>query len=200
MTNINLRFEDPRSYGKAFSLGTPAPTLPVSRTAGVWVLSAFRLRVLESMLRGSGVSGSRGLRMTEFEVFKFQGLGLRGDRVYRSGEGLGLLRVAIWGLRFRVVAFSLTKSWRAIVQIWVVLYIRVPFTVLVIRVPCYLGDLNKDPNLGNYPSAGMTIHLSQGCRRLGSHSLHLVGIGGLNNYNRVLGYLYYRYNKEPLKE
>ena len=108
--------------------------------------------------------------------------------------------MAIWGLRFRVVAFSLTRSWRAIVQLWVVL-IRVPFRVVAIRVPCYLGDLNKDPNIGNYPNAGMTIHLSQGFRRLRSHSLHLVGIGGLNNYNRVLGYLYDRdrYNKEPLK-
>ena len=29
--------------------------------------------------------------------------------------------------------------------------VRVPFKVLFIRVPCYIGDLERDPNLENYP-------------------------------------------------
>ena len=33
----------------------------------------------------------------------------------------------------------------------VALYIRVPFRVLIIRVPHYIGDLKWDPNLENYP-------------------------------------------------
>ena len=33
----------------------------------------------------------------------------------------------------------------------VVFQIRVSFRVLVIRVPCYFGDLKRDPHLANYP-------------------------------------------------
>ena len=35
--------------------------------------------------------------------------------------------------------------------IWVVIKIRVPFRVLFIRVPYYIGDQKRDPNLENYP-------------------------------------------------
>ena len=35
--------------------------------------------------------------------------------------------------------------------IWVVLEIRVPFRVLFISLPYYIGDLNRNPNLENYP-------------------------------------------------
>ena len=38
--------------------------------------------------------------------------------------------------------------------IWAVLKNRVPFRVLLIRVPYYIGDLKGDPNLENYPSRG----------------------------------------------
>ena len=31
--------------------------------------------------------------------------------------------------------------------------IRVPFRVLFIRAPYYIGDVNRDPNLENYPKA-----------------------------------------------
>ena len=34
---------------------------------------------------------------------------------------------------------------------WVLLKIRVPFRVLLIRVPYYFGDSKEDPNLENYP-------------------------------------------------
>ena len=34
---------------------------------------------------------------------------------------------------------------------WVVFQNRVPFTVLFVRVPYYIGDLKGDPNLENYP-------------------------------------------------
>ena len=34
---------------------------------------------------------------------------------------------------------------------------RVPFRVLFIRVPYYIGDLKRDPNLENYPS--MRVHV-----------------------------------------
>ena len=36
-------------------------------------------------------------------------------------------------------------------SIWVVLQIRVPFRVLVIRVPYYFWDLKRAQNLENYP-------------------------------------------------
>ena len=35
---------------------------------------------------------------------------------------------------------------------WVVLFIRVPFRVLFIRVRYHIGDLGKDPNFENYPT------------------------------------------------
>ena len=38
-----------------------------------------------------------------------------------------------------------------IVSMGLVLYNRVPLGVLFIRVPCYIGDLTRDPNLENYP-------------------------------------------------
>ena len=34
---------------------------------------------------------------------------------------------------------------------WVVVEITVPFGVLFIWVPYYVGDLKRDPNLENYP-------------------------------------------------
>ena len=34
---------------------------------------------------------------------------------------------------------------------WVVLYFGAPFRVLFIRVPYYIGDLKRDPNLENCP-------------------------------------------------
>ena len=36
-------------------------------------------------------------------------------------------------------------------KIWVVLQLRVPFRVLFIRVPYYIGDPKRDPNFDNYP-------------------------------------------------
>ena len=36
------------------------------------------------------------------------------------------------------------------------LKIRVPFWVPFIRVPYYVGDLNRDPNLSNYPYVGVS--------------------------------------------
>ena len=36
-------------------------------------------------------------------------------------------------------------------MIWVVVQIRVPFTILFIRVPYCFGDLKRDLNLENYP-------------------------------------------------
>ena len=37
------------------------------------------------------------------------------------------------------------------ISIWVVLQIRIPFKLPFIRVPHYIGDLKRDPNLENYP-------------------------------------------------
>ena len=36
-------------------------------------------------------------------------------------------------------------------SIWVVFKMRVPFRVVIIRVPYYIGDLKRDPNLESYP-------------------------------------------------
>ena len=38
--------------------------------------------------------------------------------------------------------------------IWVGFENRVPFRVLFIRVPNYIGDPKRDPNLENYPYTG----------------------------------------------
>ena len=38
-----------------------------------------------------------------------------------------------------------------LIFIWVVVYIRVPFRVLSIRVPYYIGDPKQDPNSENCP-------------------------------------------------
>ena len=34
---------------------------------------------------------------------------------------------------------------------------RVPFRVLFIRVPYYIGDLKRDPNIEAYPSIGFML-------------------------------------------
>ena len=34
---------------------------------------------------------------------------------------------------------------------WVILYIRVPFRILLIRVPYYVGHLKRDPDSEKYP-------------------------------------------------
>ena len=52
------------------------------------------------------------------------------------GQGLGLIR---WGH-----------------SKWVALQIRVPFRVYFIRMPYYIGDLNRDPSLENYPSSAIS--------------------------------------------
>ena len=36
-------------------------------------------------------------------------------------------------------------------SIWVVFKMRVPFRVVIIRVPYYIVDLKRDPNLESYP-------------------------------------------------
>ena len=42
-------------------------------------------------------------------------------------------------------------------SIWAVFQSRVRFRVLFIGVPYYIGDLQRDPNLENYPCAGCRV-------------------------------------------
>ena len=49
---------------------------------------------------------------------------------------------------------------------WVVLYIRFLFKVPFIRVPYYVGDLKRDPNLGNYPNKGLLGYMLYGYNSL----------------------------------
>ena len=41
----------------------------------------------------------------------------------------------------------------------VTLEIRVPFRVLLIGVPCYVGDPERDPNLENYPKYRLFLRI-----------------------------------------
>ena len=49
---------------------------------------------------------------------------------------------------------------------WVVLQSRVPFRLLFIRVPYYIGDLKRDPNLENYPCLVASAEPRRPCGKL----------------------------------